>query len=122
MYFVDFTHVPPSRYLFQGADLEKCTVGDTLDSSSSSDNASLIHNPECKVSSPCIKEGQQPDVKSCESSAVELSSQELSNDITSPSSSQTSSTVETDRISSNHNETSTIHDTHEPCCKKPKLN
>lgn len=120
MCFVDFTYVPQSRYLFQGADLEKCTAGDTLDSSSSSDNPSLNHNAECKVSSPCSKEDQQPDDKSCKSLAVELSSQKQCNDIKPPSSSQSSSTVETDKISY-HNET-TIHDTHEPCSKKPKLN
>ena len=125
MFFVDFTHVPPSRYLFQGADLEKCTAGDTLDSSSgSSDNASLKYNSEDKGSSPCINRDRQPDAKSSNSPAVEeLPSQEQSNDIKSPSSSQTTSTVETsntDRISLNHNET-TVDDIHEPCCKKPKL-
>ena len=115
--FVDFTHVPPSRYLFQGADLEKCATTDTLDSS---DNAALSHNPECKGSSTCINEGRQPDAEGCDGTAIEkLSSQEKSTDIIKlPTSHQASSTTETkitDEISSNHNEAC------EPLNKKPKL-
>lgn len=123
--FVDFTHVPPSRYLFQGADLEKCTTSDTLDSSSgSSENASLNHNLECEGSSPCINNGRQPDVEGCDGTAVEkLSSKEKPNDVKSSTSCQASLTTEarnTDKTSYNHNETA-LCGTYEPLNKKPKL-
>lgn len=119
--FVDFTHVPPSRYLFQGADLEKCTTTDTLDSSGSSDNAPLNQDPEYKGPSTCTDEGQQCDIEGCDGTAIEgLSPQEKSTDIKSPTSHQASSTTETKNTSSDHNE-AVLHDTCEPLNKKPKL-
>ena len=120
--FVDFTHIPPSRYLFQGADLEKCATNDTQDSSSgSSDNASLNHNAECEGPSTCINESRQPDIEGCDGTTTE--GQENSTDIKSPASLQASSTTvtkDTDEISYNHNE-AVLHDMCEPLNKKPKL-
>lgn len=123
--FVDFTHVPPSRYLFQGADLGKCSSSDMLDSSSgSSDNASLTNNPECcERTSPCTNEGQQPENEHCDGMPIEENSSQEKSNTTTPTSCQDSSTTETKNtytVSSNHNETS-VHDDHEPLTKKPKV-
>ena len=120
LYFLDFTHVPPSRYLFQGADLEKCTLSDTPNSSSgSSDITSVNHVPQYKGSS-MRTEDQQPDVEGCDGMTLEekLPLQEKSNDITSPSIHQANST-ETRNIS-NYNEVA-VHDKCEPANKKPRL-
>lgn len=119
---IDFTHVPPSRYLFQGADLDKCAASDTLDSSS--DNASLNHNPECEGSSLCNNESKQPDLEGCKSTTtteeLSLQEQEKASNIKLPTNHQASSITETNRISTNHNET-VVDDTNEPLNKKPKL-
>jgi len=121
--FVDFTHIPPSQYLFQGADIENCTTNTTLDSSSDGKgNASLNRHSDCKGPDIYISEHQNPEYE--HSSLMLVSSHKNSSDTKAPIIHQACSITEAkgnDEISSKHDKT-VLNDTYEPLYKKLKLN
>jgi len=74
LYFfhLEFTHVPPSRYLFSGAVVDS-SAQDTPDTSSSFDDVpSSSNHPDCGGSSICQNSGQlDPDTKGCDGAVLE---------------------------------------------------
>jgi len=85
IYFhLEFTHVPPSRYLFSGAVVDSSgdsSAQDTSDTSSSSDDVlSSSSHPNCRGSSICKNSGQlDPDTKGCDGAMLKHTSSQSQN-------------------------------------------